>query len=76
MLATRIAATLVCALSCLSFAACTTMRPVTTDPAGKQIRTSFKAGDQVRVVRKDGLKLFGAAAAALAVATPLRPGWH
>jgi len=30
------------------------MRPVTTDPTGSQIRTGLRAGEQVRVVRKDG----------------------
>jgi len=51
--ASGIAAILVSALGCLS-TACTTMRPVTTDPTGNQIRTGLRAGDQVRVVRTDG----------------------
>jgi len=114
------------------------MQPVTTDPTGSQIRTRLEAGDHVRVVRKDGVRLdlkvialgssclsgelvkpgstgqaagshidlpyqdiehlavrrldavntantayhttllllLAAGAAALAVASPLRPGWH
>jgi hypothetical protein len=40
-------------LICLS-TACTTMRPITADTAGEQVRAQLKPGDAVRVITKNG----------------------
>jgi len=40
-------------LTCLS-TACTTMRPITTDASGEQVRLELKPGDTVHVLTKNG----------------------
>jgi hypothetical protein len=40
-------------LTCLS-TACTTMRPITADASGEQVRLELKPGDTVHVLTKDG----------------------
>jgi len=49
----RIATVTVSVLACLS-TACTTMRPVTADAPGEQVRREVKVGDRVRVLTKAG----------------------
>lgn len=48
-----ITTTMVCVLVCFS-TACTTMRPVSADGAGEQVRREVKVGDTVRVLTKAG----------------------
>ena len=48
-----ISTTLLVGLICLS-TACTTMRPVTVDAAGEQVRAQLKPEDTVRVLTKSG----------------------
>ena len=51
---TRSTATaLLAVLTCLS-TACTTMRPITADASGEQVRLALKPGDTVHVLTKDG----------------------
>lgn len=44
---------MMCILMCLS-TACTSMRPITPDATGEQVRLTIRAGDTVHVVSKNG----------------------
>ena len=48
-----IATTFLAILICLS-TACTTMRPITADASGEQVRLELKTGDTVHVLTKSG----------------------
>jgi hypothetical protein len=48
-----VATTFLAVLVCLS-SACTTMRPITADTSGEQIRRELKPGDTVHVLTKSG----------------------
>ena len=49
----NIATTFLAVLSCLS-TACTTMRPITADTSGEQIRLALRPGDTVHVLTRSG----------------------